>query len=77
MLGWKLPQNHMDSKLAPLHLDEEVEAYDAFSERREINFPVCNHRNKVKLKDGILKCQCGAGWRGRGVHELYILLTRQ
>ena len=53
--------------LPPLNFDKEKEDYEAFEDKREVNFPVCKHKD-TKIVDGWLKCKCGSGWTGPMIH---------
>lgn len=63
------------SNLPPLDFTEEQKNFEAKAEKKEIQFPTCTHTN-VTMKDGWLRCSCGAGWTGTGVDRLYKLLTK-
>ena len=64
------------SKLTPLDLKEEVEKFEAFSEKKEIKFDRCKHKD-VKYVDGKIVCPCGAAWAGPRLQELFDLLTKK
>lgn len=49
--------------LPPLNFDEEVEKYEAFEEKKELNFPVCSHE-QTTITNGWLRCKCGNSWQG-------------
>ena len=63
-------------KLPPLDLKEDVEKYDAFTEKKEINFTKCDHKG-VRFEKGKLICTCGVGWEGERLNELFELLTKK
>lgn len=63
-------------KLPPLDLKEEVEKYEAFTEKKELNFTKCDHKEVKFVGDG-LRCVCGAGWQGERLNELFELLTKK
>lgn len=50
-------------------LTDEVEKYEAFSEKREVVTKKCLHKN-VGYKNGELRCPCGAAWMGPGLDRL-------
>jgi len=52
-------------------IDKEVKKYKAFSERTELPSTKCDHKGKVKIIDGELRCSCGAGWRGPEIDTLF------
>ena len=56
-------------------IKEEVKKFEAHSESRELSKERCDHKNKVKIENGMLKCQCGSGWQGPEIETLYKLLT--
>lgn len=49
--------------LPPLDFKEEVEKYEALSERKEVFFKKCPHK-QTKLTDNGLRCACGVSWYG-------------
>lgn len=55
--------------------EEEHKKFDAFQEVRTISKDKCNHKGKVKMVDGILRCQCGAAWGGPEIATLYKLFN--
>lgn len=50
-------------KLPPLDFRGEVKDYEAYEEKKSIDFPKCSHKN-IKIKEGWLRCQCGVGYTG-------------
>lgn len=64
--------------LPRLDFKEEVENYEALSERREVEFNKCPHK-QTKLTDRGLKCSCGASWYGprQQMEQLQILLQKR
>jgi len=64
------------SKLPPLDFTEEVEAFEAKSETKELDFKKCSHKN-AKIEGDILKCDCGASWSGSRLHELIALFNKK
>jgi len=63
----------MSKKLKPIKTEEEVEKYEAFSEKKTISFGNCNHK-KAKIKGSELRCVCGAVWTGPRIGKLLKLL---
>ena len=45
-------------------IKEEHQKFDTHQDAAEINNDHCNHKGKVKMDKGMLKCICGAGWSG-------------
>lgn len=59
------------SKLPPLNLKEDVEKFEALSEKTEIAFQRCKHKQAEYDKDrGEVRCPCGASWTGARLNEL-------
>ena len=60
----------LDHKLPPLDLTEDVEAFQAYSESKDVsNLRRCKH-NKTRIDNGTLRCVCGAQWSGTRHMEL-------
>lgn len=57
-------------------IKEEVGKYDSRQENTTIKFKKCPHK-QVAVKEGILRCKCGATWRGPRIAELYKQLTKE
>jgi hypothetical protein len=68
----------MVSNLPPLNFKEEVEKYDAFEEKKTVEFLKCPHKHTV-IANGRLKCKCGNAWSGNiaDLIELQKLLIRR
>jgi len=68
----------MVSNLPPLDFKEDVEKYDAFEEKKTVEFVKCPHKHTTII-NGTLKCKCGAGWSGdvTDLIELQKLLIRR
>jgi len=63
----------MDSNLPPLDFKEDIEKYDAKFQSKEVSFKKCPH-TQTELKEGTLRCICGASWSGTNLHKLQELL---
>lgn len=62
------------ANLPPIDLSEEVKKFDAFEEKKEVQFQGCKHKQTL-LENQQLKCQsCPAVWTGTRLHELQKLL---
>ena len=48
---------------------KETDKYEAYEEKRLIDFPKCDHKNS-KVVNGELRCPCGAAWRGPRIIDL-------
>lgn len=60
----------LDHKLPPLDLTEDTEAFQAYSESKDVsNLQKCKH-NKTQISNGALRCVCGAQWTGTRLMEL-------
>ena len=53
---------------------EETQIFKAKSEEKPVPSKRCDHKNKVKMIDGVVVCACGARWHGPEVHVLFELL---
>lgn len=64
--------------LPPLNHDEDIKQFEAYSEKKEINFEHCTHKdiqfNKEKHE---LRCKCGVAFTGERLGELYSILTKK
>lgn len=64
--------------LPPLNHDEDIKQFEAHSEKKEINFTGCTHKdiqfNKEKHE---LRCKCGVAFTGERLGELYSALTKK
>jgi hypothetical protein len=58
----------MNSDLKPLDLKQDAK-FSAFSETKEIKFEHCKHK-QAEVKNGELRCPCGASWGGARLIEL-------
>ena len=68
-------QKTTNSKLPPLDLKEE-EKFEALSEKKEVKFVKCPHKDVKFLNDKLI-CKCGAVWSGSRLQELFDLLTKK
>jgi hypothetical protein len=57
-------------------IKEEHEKFETHLENRDISQDRCNHKGKVKMVNGMLRCSCGAGWQGPGLDTLFDLLNK-
>lgn len=55
-------------------IEDDVVQHKAHVEKIETKFQGCTHK-KSYIKDGKLRCPCGAQWQGRGIEEIHRLLT--
>jgi len=58
-------------------LDKETKEFKAYSEKTDIPLKGCNHKGKVRLENGELRCTCGAGWSGGNIEKLFDLLNKK
>lgn len=64
-------------KLPPINHKEDIQNYQAFSEKKTVEFPHCNHSQIQFSKDKHeLRCECGIAFTGERLHELYLALTK-
>ena len=66
----------MPSQLKNLDFKEEKERYDIHSEKKDVSFKKCSHKD-VEYKDGMLRCPCGASWSGPRLQELFDNLKKR
>jgi len=55
---------------------EEHKKYKTHQEEASINSGRCNHKGKVKIIDGELRCSCGAGWKGSQIKFLFDIFNK-
>lgn len=65
----------MKTNLPPLNLEPDVSDYKAFAEKTEVSFTKCSHKN-IRFQNDSLLCQCGVGFTGPRLNELYEALTK-
>lgn len=58
-------------------IKEEHQAYETHLEEKEHNFKQCDHKGKVKIINGTLKCSCGAGWSGPQLNVLFDFFNKK
>ena len=51
-------------------IEEEHKVYETHLENQELSTTKCNHKGKVQVIPGGLRCQCGAGWQGARLNTL-------
>lgn len=56
-------------------IKEEHELYESHQENTEIIKARCDHKNKVKIVNNELRCDCGASWGGSQIETLYKMFT--
>jgi hypothetical protein len=56
-------------------IKEEHEAFDTHQESTEVITARCDHKGKVRIENGMLKCQCQAAWSGPEIETLYKLFN--
>ena len=56
-------------------IKEQHELYESHQENTEVLKVRCDHKNKVKIINNELRCECGASWGGSQIETLYKLLT--
>jgi len=67
----------MPKILPPLDFTDEIKDYESFNEKKEIIPTKCNHK-KITLVDSThIRCECGTGYSGSNITELYNLLKNQ
>lgn len=67
----------MDKPLQPINHNDDIKEYQAYSEKKEIVFPHCTHKDIQFLKDRHeLVCKCGVAYSGERLNELYETLTK-
>lgn len=66
----------MDTKLPPLDFKDEAE-YRPFQEKIEVKTNICKHKQVSYVNAHSIRCQCGAGWDGANISELYNLFKNQ
>jgi len=64
------------SNLKSLDFSKEIKKYKAFSEKKELNFGRCSHRD-VHFDKGYLVCPCGSSWSGERLNELFDFFTKK
>ncbi len=65
------------ANLPPLNHKEDVERYEAYEEKKNVDFKGCKHKEVSFFQDKHeLRCVCGASWTGARLHELYKALTK-
>lgn len=66
----------MASKLKSL---KSLGAFDGEKEKadipRDVPIPKCPHKKIRMISGSEMRCQCGAGWRGANMIQLYKALT--
>lgn len=61
-------------KLKPIDFTNEKKEFDAYEKVSEVSFRKCNHK-KAKLVGREIRCDCGVGYTGPRIEELYRKLT--
>jgi hypothetical protein len=57
-------------------IKEEHKLYKTKLESTDIVNDRCDHKGKVEMVDGILKCKCGSAWSGPGLDTLIDLFSK-
>ena len=57
-------------------IKEEHKLYKTKQESTNISTDRCDHRFKVEIIDGVLKCKCGASWSGPGLDTLFDIFSK-
>lgn len=56
-------------------IKEDNDKYEAHKESKELSTKRCDHKGKVKIENGMLRCQCGSAWSGPEIETLYKLFN--
>lgn len=59
-------------------IDKEHKLYKTYQENHPVSlgYEKCDHKGKVRIENGLLKCKCGASWGGPEIETLYKLLNK-
>lgn len=58
-------------------IKEEHKLYKTKLESTDISTDRCDHKGKVEILNGILRCRCGASWSGPGLDTLFDLFSKK